>query len=505
VQDHVDGKQQFDVFIPKDVSPPYDSQKSQVTVVERPKVDREDTTFSDLTTISAESEPLAPEIAPRVSSPYSSMVTNEPEHDIPISTPAEEVDKEDEEAPGACDICGRDFTRREPMYSCPTCLEGSDEEESFDLCKGCKESGVECPNDDGDGGHDWKAYVLRGETYQLAPIREILPSDLPIIRAVKNKNAKTLTSLAKNKRALVTRDEEGDTPLHLAIRLGFEDMVKILLNSGADLELLDNNRLTPLMLAIKYFYPRIVMLLLGEGADVNRRDGEEGETALHMAAAGSNKEGIKILLGHKAIIDTEFEGRTPLLETILQCDVECAAILLDAGADPNFGYEVPGASPLVHAIKEDFYLMVLLLLSYGAKIDAEDSNRYSVLHWAASENSEEACITLLDAGAQANCYDTSGQTPLMIAASAGHLEIVAQLLKKGNPSVNERSFSKWTALTQAATAGHLDIVKLLIQHGATGNPTPFKKWKDFPFSASIPPATKWELLEIVRRVKHMPE
>src|SRR5829696_5587944 len=75
----------------------------------------------------------------------------------------------------------------------------------------------------------------------------------------------------------------------------------------------------------------------------------------------------------------------------------------------------------------------------------------------------ESIQQLLDKGARVN-QTVRYKTPLMHAASEGHLEIVKLLLAKG-AEVNAQT-DEGTALMMAVTWGHAEIVKLLLDAGA---------------------------------------
>src|SRR5215213_5892501 len=80
--------------------------------------------------------------------------------------------------------------------------------------------------------------------------------------------------------------------------------------------------------------------------------------------------------------------------------------------------------------------------------------------------SVEVVQQLLDKGARVN-QQVSYKTPLMHAASEGHVEIVKLLLARG-AEVNAQT-DEGTALISAANGGHVEIVKLLLDAGANVN------------------------------------
>ncbi|KAG7218344.1 hypothetical protein INR49_020459 [Caranx melampygus] len=59
----------------------------------------------------------------------------------------------------------------------------------------------------------------------------------------------------------------------------------------------------------------------------------------------------------------------------------------------------------------------------------------------------------------------NGQTPLMLAAEQGSLEIVQELIRRG-ANVNLDDVDCWSALISAAKEGHVEVVKELLENSA---------------------------------------
>ncbi|KAF3835810.1 hypothetical protein F7725_028368 [Dissostichus mawsoni] len=64
-----------------------------------------------------------------------------------------------------------------------------------------------------------------------------------------------------------------------------------------------------------------------------------------------------------------------------------------------------------------------------------------------------------------NLFSYNGQTPLMLAAEQGSLEIVQELIRRG-ANVNLDDVDCWSALISAAKEGHLEVVKELLENSA---------------------------------------
>ena len=99
--------------------------------------------------------------------------------------------------------------------------------------------------------------------------------------------------------------------LRTASGSGQEQVVKMLLERGADVNAASKNGLTALHLATVSIYPELVQLLVDQGAETDSAD-DEGETALYKAVALNRRPAVKILMQSGA--DTQLrtrEGKRP--------------------------------------------------------------------------------------------------------------------------------------------------------------------------------------------------
>lgn len=150
---------------------------------------------------------------------------------------------------------------------------------------------------------------------------------------------------------------------------GYDEIVRKLLASGADVNAQDVQGITALQAGV--FYPQIVEMLLEAGADPNIQD-EVGGSALDHASGWMKRP-------------------------------EVVKMLLEAGADVNVRYfDADNSTPLITASEEGNTIIVKMLLDAGADVDAEGYEGETALSEASREGHLDAVRVLLEAGAGVN-------------------------------------------------------------------------------------------------------
>jgi ankyrin repeat protein len=142
--------------------------------------------------------------------------------------------------------------------------------------------------------------------------------------------------IEKDPNQINVQDASGYSPLHLASGGGHTEIVKFLLNHGADIESEIFYGDTPLMLAAwhagdgKY---ETIKVLLEHGAKVNHKDKSDC-TALHYASMHSGKEVINLLISYGADVNAKDKNlTTPLIQAAMLRNIEAAKALVENGAD----------------------------------------------------------------------------------------------------------------------------------------------------------------------------
>ena len=267
---------------------------------------------------------------------------------------------------------------------------------------------------------------------------------------------------------------EGSTALHMVID-GWADnqlCIQALADNGATLDARDVHARTPLHLACEKGNINLVKKLLEAGADPNVTD-EFGFTPLMRAVLSTSKSGIT----------------TDVVSFIITtlCNSKCsvnAAFVPSKPSDPNV-YYCEGSTALHMAIDEWRVdpLCVQVLVDNGAALDARDVHGRTPLH-ITSIRGHHHLIKLLTPPESFD-EDNDGCTPLYHACKNSHLEcvrrflvqapdVISDLMKVANDGttpLSVRTGSGGTVLHAACEKGYINLVKKLLEAGADPNAT----------------------------------
>jgi ankyrin repeat protein len=206
-------------------------------------------------------------------------------------------------------------------------------------------------------------------------------SPAEIFDAAKTGDAARVQELLKDTPALaLSKDDRGATPLHWAAANGHKEVARLLLANKADVNARMNDGETPLHAAVRH--ADIVELLIEWRADIDATSYGQGTTALHMALLNDNRDAAS-LLSSKARIDAkDGHGDTPLILVALKGYPDVAAQLLKRGANVNAS-DSEGVTPLyATAILGDHVDVAELLLAHKADVEAMARNGLTPLQQA---------------------------------------------------------------------------------------------------------------------------
>jgi ankyrin repeat protein len=164
--------------------------------------------------------------------------------------------------------------------------------------------------------------------------------------------------------------------------------------------------------------PEVIRLLLDHGADVDRAD-RDGMTPL-MEASELGMGSVSLLLEHGAKVDArDRQGWTPLMYALNNRGEGTVWLLLSKGADVN-AHDVGGETPLMIAIRRAAHDPIRLFGEDLVAKAAEEKTRYvSLIRF------------LIEHGADVNVRARSGDTPLALARAARQEDVVVLLRSAG--------------------------------------------------------------------------
>jgi ankyrin repeat protein len=283
------------------------------------------------------------------------------------------------------------------------------------------------------------------------------------------------------------RNDYGSTPMSEAAVRGDLKLLRALLAAGADVESPNADGQTALMIVARTSNLEAGELLLAHGAKPNAHEQWRDQTALMWAAAQKQPDMVRLLLKHGAAVEArslvnDFTrqvtaeprmqarpagGFTPLLYAARAGCLECAQLLIKAGADPNL-VDPDGVSPLLESILNLNFDIAAFLIKHGVDVD----------HWDAWGRSP------LYAAVDLDTLPVGGRADRPSLDQTSSLQVIKLLLVAGaNPNLQLKLFPPYrslrddrgadsiltvgaTPLLRAAKAADLPAIQLLLAHGA---------------------------------------
>ena len=244
------------------------------------------------------------------------------------------------------------------------------------------------------------------------------------------------------------------------------DVVQVLIDGGADVNILNNDGYSLLHYACQHGSLESVKMLVSAGAGV-RVTNDEGKTCLHTVAEAGRTEIVRYLvsLPHVDVNQDTVESDTALHLAVLHVKPDVVQVLIDAGADINI-QDSEGRSPLHTACELGTLDMVKMLVRAGAGVRATDNEGWTCFQLAACRGHTETvrylvCLPEVDV----NHGDAGDHTALHLAAVGTHTDAVQVLIDAG-ADVNILNNDGYSLLHYACEYGALEIVKMLVRAGA---------------------------------------
>ncbi len=237
---------------------------------------------------------------------------------------------------------------------------------------------------------------------------------------------------------------DGVPPLHQAITQQSTNAVSLLLESGANINAVDQEGRTALMRAMESCDLAIASNLLFQSAvNINARD-RRGDTVLHKTVRCNQPAGIRMLLekgadpkmlnyaGFSPLHIAAICGKKPAVQALLK--VEGAVLLCNKDDQTALDYALKGRK----------YKVASLLLDGGAEIDRIKRNGQTILHSSIQSGDYKAARFLIEHGARIDIPDAGGMT----ARNLIHQKKIKELLALID--ANDDGLSSFTSIDPSA-------------------------------------------------------
>lgn len=286
-----------------------------------------------------------------------------------------------------------------------------------------------------------------------------------VFRLIQEGDTDRFTALLEEQDSLVSlRDPSGNTPLHLTAYFGRTDMMRQLLEKGADVQAVNRLDRNALMFAIARNQLGTAGLLLENGIDVKAAD-QSGRQALHWCAMQGSPEMCRLILSYGTNVNaSDNQLRTPLHHAANMGNTAMAEELIKNDALVNAA-DYHMRTPLFNASWNGHLDMVKLLIAHKAVVDARYIGAASPLTTASVADNTEVCKYLVSQNADVNLVCNMLVTPIYPAILNNNQELVKLFLEK-EAQVNYTDLAGRSPLYVAVRDGYTEIAKMLMDQGA---------------------------------------
>ncbi|XP_048254580.1 putative ankyrin repeat protein RF_0381 [Haliotis rufescens] len=318
-----------------------------------------------------------------------------------------------------------------------------------------------------------------------------------------------------------SRDRRERTPVMAAACAGHKDVVKLLINAGSNVSLVEDhgynifhiatcighlgmvkyilsqnildinsrtkcNR-TPVMMAANRGYRDVFAVLVSKGADVSLRD-QRGNNILLYTCAGGQVEMVKYVLsmnkvdinrrgqhgwtsvmvaarlGNREIRDRR--ERTPVMAAACAGHKDVVKLLINAGSNVSLvedhGYNILHIATCIGHVAMVKYILSQNILDINSRTKC---NRTPVM-MAANRSYRNVLAVLVSEGADVSLRDRRGNNILHYTCAGGQMEMVKYVLSLNKVDINRRGQHGWTSVMVAARLGNREMLDLLMSKGS---------------------------------------
>ncbi len=291
--------------------------------------------------------------------------------------------------------------------------------------------------------------------------------------AAQNQNRDALLALIHQHANLDTPQPDGTTALQWAAHWNDIEMVKLLLQAGANPKLANRYGVTPLSEAANLGNAAMIDTLLRAGADLETPVTPDGETVLMSAARSGSADAVKLLIDHGADVNAKenYRGQTALMWAAIEHHPAVVKLLLERGADWK-----------VRSLARDNSTPKL---SAASSVTPMARGGLTALNFAAREGVIDTGRVMLDGGVDVNQVDADNTSALVISILNKHYSFAKFLLDRGaDPNIADvrgraalyaaldlrnEDYSALPSRKEDDPLPSLDLIQALLERGANPN------------------------------------
>jgi ankyrin repeat protein len=275
----------------------------------------------------------------------------------------------------------------------------------------------------------------------------------PLMYAARQNAMGAVAALADLKADLnATTKQEGTTALQIAVINIHYDLANLLLDKGADPNVVDSTGMTALYATVDMRAPAN-MLTRPEPKLHDQLDALGLVRVLLAHGANPNIQLKKPIIGrHQNLVGDAAltEGATALARAAKTADIPVMQALIEGGADATLALANRTTTAIIasggNAPEPKVLEAVTLLVEHGVDVNAFNANGQTILHNAAQRGQNTVIEYVARKGAKLDRRDKQGRTPLDIALGAGGGQR-RQGRAQGAPVVNEKTAALLRELT----------------------------------------------------------
>ncbi|KAF7924028.1 hypothetical protein EAE99_006689 [Botrytis elliptica] len=280
-------------------------------------------------------------------------------------------------------------------------------------------------------------------------------------------------------------DKYGFTPLHLAVLWKSTDVIRLLIDRGAEVSFIDEDGASLLHHAASRpdADQETIELFVDAKLRLDQKD-SEGRRPIHFAARSGNVATLKLLRMKGAVFNlTDNMGNSILHYSVLNNNYskEVIEYLVNSKAVHIDVRNINDETPMMYAIRCGCDLAVETLIGLGTDMSTKDTELHTALHSAVQHSRGSKLVQLLiDSGIDINGQDVQGDVALHLELKRRpRFPIIRDLLRarastsiknnNGETALDTRSEDGKTVVHHAAAQNSRETLKLLLDRGASIN------------------------------------